>query len=145
MNTDVKDIIQEDGEIPFSANDGKEYSLPERIPAGAHLEIIDKWDDLMPYMMTRGQKESGTPESVENRAEVLKKADKAIRDILHMMARERYPFMTAEWFSENLDALELMALSTEILMMASDFFVRRQQKLARLERKARDLTAKVKG
>ena len=145
MNTDVKDILQEDGEIPFSTKDGKEYALPERIPAGAHLEIIDKWDDLMPYMMTRGQAVENTPESVENRAEVLRKADKAIRDILHMMARDKYPFMTAEWFSENLDALELMALATEIIMMASDFFVRRQQKLARLEQRARDLMSRVKG
>ena len=145
MKTDVRDIQPGEGEIPFSDTRGNEYSIPESIPSGCHLEILEKWDDLMPFMMTRGMKVGDTPEAVENRAEVFAKADKAIRSILHMMARDAHPFMTPEWFKENLDGLELMALSTEILMQASSFFVKRQQKLARLERKARAITAAAEG
>lgn len=145
MKTDVKSILPEEGEIPFSSVDGTEYSISDRIPADAHLEVIDEWDALMPYMISRGQAQDDTPEAVENRAEVLRKADKAARKILSMMARDKYPFMTAEWFRDNLDGLELMGLSTEVMMMASDFFVRRQHKLARLEKRAQAITDRVRG
>lgn len=144
--TDIRDIQPERGEIPFSARDGAEYSIPDFIPAAAHLEVVDKWDDLVPYMVQKGSPDADqSPEAVEARSAAYKKADAATRGILSMMARDKYPFMTPEWFSENLDGFELMALSSEVIMMASDFFVRRQQKLARLDKRARALMARVKG
>ena len=145
MKSDIRDIQPAEEGIPFSAADGTEYVLPKKIPSCAHLEMLDKWDDLVPFMASKGSPEDTTPEGIEHKAAVMAKADKAIRHILWLMARDKYPFMTPEWFSENLDALELMALSAEVLMKASDFFVRRREKLARLTTQSQDLLRRAQG
>ena len=144
MKSDIRDIQPDVDDIPFQDKGGNEYSLPGSIPSEVHLEIIDRWDKLTPFMALIGHSKADRDKYLEElgcrKEEVIREADEAILDILAGMAKSRYPEMSAEWFKENLDGMERTGLSMEILMQASDFFARRLQREARMdERMARIL------
>lgn len=148
MQSDIKQINPEKyPDIEFVTKDDVEFSIPSTIPSGAHLEILHNYDALLAFQSLS----SPRPEDADIVAELKKnkdliydKADIAIREILSAMARPKYPEMSPEWFKENLDGFELSTLAAEVLLQASDFFVRRQKSMLRLLSRGRAINERAR-